>query len=315
MAAERTDRRLAAILAADIAGFSRLMEQDERATLATLTAHRDVMDPLVTNYHGRIANTAGDSVLAEFASVVDAVECASGAAGEILATIERGAGRRSAGCSSGMRHPCRRRHGQGPGTCSVARVNIAARLQELSPRRAAYCVSEAARSHLGDTPAAGAWTQGGVQSVEEHRHADTGLSSGRRRVRLARGAADATHPAEPPIDRRPAVRPHQQRDGGGLFRGRSGRRHHHGAVAQPGPVRRCASLVLLHRAARERSRRHRPGARRAVSPHRLRPPGTASACGSRCTSSSASRAGRLGPSATTASSRTCSTSSSKSPAP
>ena len=77
MAAERTDRRLAAILAADIAGFSRLMEQDERATLATLTAHRAVMDPLVTKYHGRIANTAGDSVLAEFASVVDAVECAT----------------------------------------------------------------------------------------------------------------------------------------------------------------------------------------------------------------------------------------------
>jgi adenylate cyclase len=75
--AARIERRLAAILAADVAGYSRLMSQDEVGTLQALTAHRDVMDRLIADHGGRIANTAGDSVLAEFASAVDAVRCAA----------------------------------------------------------------------------------------------------------------------------------------------------------------------------------------------------------------------------------------------
>jgi TolB-like protein/class 3 adenylate cyclase len=67
---------LAAIFAADVAGYSRLMAQDEVGTLRTLTAHREVMDRLIGDHGGRIANTAGDSVLAEFPSAVDAVQCA-----------------------------------------------------------------------------------------------------------------------------------------------------------------------------------------------------------------------------------------------
>jgi adenylate cyclase len=74
---KRIERRLAAILAADVAGYSRLMSQDEAGTLQALTAHRDVMDRLIADHGGRIANTAGDSVLAEFASAVDAVRCAA----------------------------------------------------------------------------------------------------------------------------------------------------------------------------------------------------------------------------------------------
>jgi adenylate cyclase len=73
---KRLERRLAAILAADVAGYSRLMGRDEVETLNTLTAHRRMMDPLITEHGGRIANTAGDSVLAEFPSAVDAVQCA-----------------------------------------------------------------------------------------------------------------------------------------------------------------------------------------------------------------------------------------------
>src|SRR5215471_9195559 len=69
-------RKLAAILAADVQGYSRLMGEDEVATLRTLTASREVTDALIAQYHGRIVNTAGDSILAEFASVVDAVQCA-----------------------------------------------------------------------------------------------------------------------------------------------------------------------------------------------------------------------------------------------
>ncbi len=74
---KRIERRLAAILAADVAGYSRLMGLDEVDTLQALTAHREVMDRLIADHGGRIANTAGDSVLAEFPSAVDAVRCAA----------------------------------------------------------------------------------------------------------------------------------------------------------------------------------------------------------------------------------------------
>jgi adenylate cyclase len=70
------ERRLAAILAADVEGYSRLMHGDEDVTLATLSARRVIIDELLEKHRGRIANTAGDSVLAEFASVLDAVHCA-----------------------------------------------------------------------------------------------------------------------------------------------------------------------------------------------------------------------------------------------
>ena len=71
-------RKLAAILAADVRGYSRLMGEDEEATLHTLHAYRRVTDALIAQHEGRIVSTAGDSILAEFASVVDAVRCAVG---------------------------------------------------------------------------------------------------------------------------------------------------------------------------------------------------------------------------------------------
>jgi len=73
---ERVQRRLAAILAADVAGYSRLMGLDEVGTARTLREHRAVTDALVAKHGGRIVKTAGDGVLLEFPSVVDAVECA-----------------------------------------------------------------------------------------------------------------------------------------------------------------------------------------------------------------------------------------------
>ena len=69
-------RRLAAILAADVAGYSRLTSIDEEGTARMLLEHRSVTDALIENYGGRIANTAGDSIVAEFASSVEAVRCA-----------------------------------------------------------------------------------------------------------------------------------------------------------------------------------------------------------------------------------------------
>jgi adenylate cyclase len=70
------DRKLAAILCADVYGYSRLMGEDEEATLRTLTSHRKLIDFAIDQHHGRFVNSAGDSVLAEFASVVEAVNCA-----------------------------------------------------------------------------------------------------------------------------------------------------------------------------------------------------------------------------------------------
>ena len=76
MEAPPLERKLAAIFAADVAGYSRLMEADEEQTLATLSGHRRIVDEAILRHRGRIAGTAGDSVLAEFASVLDAVHAA-----------------------------------------------------------------------------------------------------------------------------------------------------------------------------------------------------------------------------------------------
>jgi adenylate cyclase len=77
MPEERVDRRLAAIMAADIAAYSRLMGADEEGTLRRLKAHRkELVDPKITEHRGRIVKTTGDGMLVEFVSVVDAVRCA-----------------------------------------------------------------------------------------------------------------------------------------------------------------------------------------------------------------------------------------------
>ncbi|MCZ6772266.1 MAG: adenylate/guanylate cyclase domain-containing protein, partial [Proteobacteria bacterium] len=70
------ERKLAAILSADVEGYSRLVEDDDEAAIRTLTAHREVMRALIEAHHGRVVDTPGDNLLAEFPSVVDAVRCA-----------------------------------------------------------------------------------------------------------------------------------------------------------------------------------------------------------------------------------------------
>src|SRR6476659_5382728 len=77
MGVERVDRRLAAIVAVDVAGYSLLMGRDEEGTLAALRAiRRDLSDPKIKEHSGRIVKTMGDGLLVEFASVVNAVRCA-----------------------------------------------------------------------------------------------------------------------------------------------------------------------------------------------------------------------------------------------
>ncbi|MGA7866749.1 MAG: response regulator [Stellaceae bacterium] len=89
-------RRLAAVLAADVAGYSRLMGRNEEGTLERLMAHRRVLvDPNIAEHHGRIVKTTGDGILAEFASVVDAVRCA--------VEMQRGMAERNSGVPIGER--------------------------------------------------------------------------------------------------------------------------------------------------------------------------------------------------------------------
>ena len=77
LSGQRVERRLAAILAADVAGYSRLMGQDEAGTRARLrTYRRDLVDPEIGEHKGRIVKTTGDGILIEFPSVVEAVACA-----------------------------------------------------------------------------------------------------------------------------------------------------------------------------------------------------------------------------------------------
>src|SRR6266498_5703096 len=88
----RDQRRLAAIVAADVAGYSRLMASDESGTLAALKGHRqELIDPKIAEYGGRIVKTTGDGLLLEFSSVVDAMRCA--------VDVQRGMAERNTGTS------------------------------------------------------------------------------------------------------------------------------------------------------------------------------------------------------------------------
>jgi adenylate cyclase len=142
--APRLERKLIAILAADVEGYSRHMERDEAATLATLSAHRVIVDDLVSSYNGRITGTAGDSVLAEFASVVDAVDCAVKIQDALAAANQ----------ALPDEHRLRFRIGINVGDVMVKDgdifgdgVNIAARLESLA-EAGGICISRGVRDHV-----------------------------------------------------------------------------------------------------------------------------------------------------------------------
>ena len=172
------ERRLSAILAADMVGYSRLMEADETGTLARLRTHRlELIDPVIAKNKGRIIKTTGDGMLVEFQSVADAVECA--------AEIQRRMSRRNTDVS-----PARwiqYRIGINIGDVIVEDgdifgdgVNVAARLQELAAPNG-ICVSAAVRDQVGDRlrlPAA----RLGLTNTPA-------LAGGRSRARTGRGTA------------------------------------------------------------------------------------------------------------------------------
>jgi adenylate cyclase len=140
-------RRLTAILAADVAGYSRLMGEDEEGTHERLKAHLgELVNPKITAHRGRIVKNTGDGFLAEFASVVDAVRCA--------VEIQRGMAEREPEVSEERR--IRYRIGINLGDVIVEDhdifgdgVNVAARLEALA-EPGGICVSGTVRDHIGD---------------------------------------------------------------------------------------------------------------------------------------------------------------------
>ena len=138
-------RRLAAILAADVVGYSRLMEADETGTLAALRAHRDgFVDLLIATHGGRTVKLMGDGALVEFASVVDAVACA--------VAIQQGMAERNAGIAGDRRIEFR--IGVNLGDVIVEGddiygdgVNVAARLEALA-EPGGICISGTVREHV-----------------------------------------------------------------------------------------------------------------------------------------------------------------------
>lgn len=140
------ERKLVAILAADVEGYSRLMHVDEVATLTTLSSHRSVIDGLIAAAGGNITSTAGDSVLAEFASVVEAVICA--------VEIQRTLAIANEALAPDRRMPFR--IGINVGDVMVKDggifgdgVNVAARVEQLAPP-GGICVTRGVRDHVLD---------------------------------------------------------------------------------------------------------------------------------------------------------------------
>jgi adenylate cyclase len=141
----REHRRLAAIVSADVAGYSRLMGRDESGTLAALKAlRREVVDPRITTHGGRIVKTTGDGLLLEFRSVVDAVRCVVG--------IQAAMADRNAGVPDAQRIAFR--IGVNVGDIIIDGddifgdgVNVAARLQEIAAP-GGICLSESAQQQV-----------------------------------------------------------------------------------------------------------------------------------------------------------------------
>jgi adenylate cyclase len=162
LAEERVERRLAAILCADVAAYSRLMGADEEGTLAALKGHRrELIDPLLGTHRGRIFKTTGDGLLIEFASVVDAVRCAI--------VMQQGMEDRNANLPEGER--IRYRIGINVGDVIIDEgdvfgdgVNVASRLQELS-EPGEIRVSAVVREQVGEKLPIG-FADLGLQSVK-----------------------------------------------------------------------------------------------------------------------------------------------------
>ena len=297
MAEERIARRLAAILAADVVGYSRMMGADEEGTLAAIKAiRRELFHPKVAEHHGRIVKTTGDGALVEFPQ---RRRC-----GALRA--RRATRRRRAQCEHSRgpahriphRHQCRRHHFSDDGDIYGDGVNIAARIEPLA-EPGAICLSDNAYQQIK-----------GKLSVDVTDMGEQQLKNIAQPVRVygirpAGAAAAAARPALSLPDRPSiAVLPFQNMSGdrrAGLFRRRHGRGHHHRPLAHQMAVRHRAQFDLHLQGPCRRREAGRPRARRALCARRQRAQGGAIACASPASSSTPRPAPMSGPSATTAS--------------
>jgi len=197
---ERVERRLAAILAADVVGYSRLMGADEEGTLAALKAVlRELVDPRIVEHRGRIVKTTGDGLLVEFASVVDAVRCA--------VDVQRELAERNAEVPAATRIEFRVGINLGDiiidgGDIFGDGVNVAARLETLA-EPGGICVSRVVRDQVRDKLAF-AFEDMGEQQVKNiarpvHAH--------RIRIDAAAAAppAASAEPAPLPLPDKPSI--------------------------------------------------------------------------------------------------------------
>jgi class 3 adenylate cyclase len=234
MEAPGPERRLAAVLAADMVGYSRLMEVDEAGTLARLKTHRlELIDPSIAKNRGRIIKTTGDGMLVEFHSVVDAVTCA--------AEVQRRMARRNADVS-----PARWiqfRIGINLGDVIIEEndifgdgVNVAARLEVLADP-GGICVSGAVRDQVGDR--LDDIALGSRQPERQEHHPPNPRLSSHIRARCRRGGGErqgrrgSDNYDEEAVHRRVAAGQHERRSGAGIFCGRPHRGYHHRTVALP----------------------------------------------------------------------------------
>lgn len=185
--APRLERRLIAILAADVEGYSRHMERHEAETLSTLSKLRLIFDALIAEHKGRINNTAGDSVLAEFQSVVDALDCAVKVQNELTLANE----------SQEPEQRLQFRIGINVGDVMVKDgdifgdgVNIAARLESLAAP-GGICVSRGVRDHVRKMSQY-AFEDLGEQSVKN-------IAQPIRAFRLRGGREEADRPSGAPV--------------------------------------------------------------------------------------------------------------------
>ena len=230
------ERRLAAILAADVVGYSRLMERDEASTLEAMKSRwSSVVEPLIGSHQGRIFKETGDGVLAEFASAVDAVALRHRAAeGDGCGQRGPGGGSRASCCASASTSVT---------SSSTAATAMATRSTSRRGSRlgepGGICISGTVHEH--------------VERKLDVAVADLGpqvLKNIERPVRVFRVLTGAETAAlcsgvaswRQTVDSGSAIGQHEQRPGTGILR----RRHHRGypdrAVALPGPVRDLAQL-------------------------------------------------------------------------
>jgi len=169
---ERAKRKLSAILSADAKGYSRLIGEDEVATIRTLKEHRELISKLIKEYRGRVVDSPGDNVLAEFASVVDAVESAVEIQNQLKTKNAQLPEKRRMEFRIGINigdviEEGERIYGDG--------VNVAARIEGLA-LPGGVCVSGTAYDHVENKVAA-EFEFLGEQTVQEYQEIGSGISN------------------------------------------------------------------------------------------------------------------------------------------